>query len=64
VEEIDQLNILQATMLAMQRAVTVCVSNPARFWWWQTPAVAQRSGRSHRIGDALALAISAASTGQ
>lgn len=62
VEEIDSLNILWATMLAMERAVTALAVSPAMVlvdgnrcpkWRWPSRAIVS--------GDALCLSIAAAS---
>ena len=62
VEEIDRLNILQATLLAMQRAVQGLRLRPAQVWvdGKQAPRIEQPV-RCIVRGDALEPAISAAS---
>ncbi len=62
VEEIDRLNILQATLLAMQRAVQGLRLRPTQIWvdGKQAPRVEQ-AVRCIVKGDALEPAISAAS---
>lgn len=62
VEEIDRLNILQATLLAMQRAVQGLRLRPTQVWvdGKQAPQVEQ-AVRCIVKGDALEPAISAAS---
>jgi ribonuclease HII len=62
VEEIDRLNILRATLLAMRRAVEALGVEPAEVWvdGLHTPAVACRC-RAIVGGDARVAQISAAS---
>lgn len=62
VAEIDELNILQATLLAMRRAVDALAVTPAFIWvdGNQLPRLAQPA-RAIVKGDALVPAISAAS---
>lgn len=62
IEEIDRLNILQATLLAMQRAVDGLGHEPAEVWidGNQSPRWARRT-RCVVGGDASVPAISAAS---
>ena len=62
VEEIDRLNILQATLLAMQRAVAALATEPDEIWvdGDRVPALA-RPARAIVGGDRLHAPISAAS---
>jgi ribonuclease HII len=62
VEEIDRLNILRATLLAMQRAVESLAVTPSEAWvdGLHVPVVAMRT-RAIVGGDASVRAISAAS---
>jgi ribonuclease HII len=63
VEEIDQINILQATMLAMTRAIAALPSVPqfALFDGNRTPKHLPCPGRAVVRGDATSLSIAAAS---
>jgi ribonuclease HII len=61
VQEIDEINILKATLLAMRRAVMGLPQARAGAGGWQPAAADRCAGRGHRQGDSLVQAISAAS---